>query len=305
MSENDAPAVGTVEDDQLLTAHIAQRLRDAGLGCENFVPTPTAVLRRDRIVVVLTLTLLTALAWSYLLWLSVDMSMGGMDMGDFRMLPSGMGLMVPAHTPWQAMEFAYVFVMWTVMMVGMMTPSAVPMILMYARVGRQTEAQGTPFAAIAWFAAGYFLVWAAFSALATLVQWALERTALLDPSMTTTSKVVGGLLFVAAGTYQWTRVKEVCLTQCQKPFAFVMSHGGFRRDAPGSLMLGLRHGAYCVGCCWTLMALLYVGGVMNLLWVVVLALFILLQKIIPFGGLFARLVGIGLVAEGAWLLSMT
>jgi hypothetical protein len=105
------------------------------------------VLRRDRIVVILALTLLTALAWSYLLWLSVDMAMGGMDMGDFRMIPSGMGLMVPAHTPWQPMEFAFVFAMWTVMMVGMMTPSATPMIVVYARVGRQTETQGTPFAA--------------------------------------------------------------------------------------------------------------------------------------------------------------
>jgi hypothetical protein len=114
---SDAPTVG----DQLLMARIAQKLRNAGLGCEivNFVPTETAVLRRDRIVVILALTLLTALAWSYLLWLSADMAMGGLDMGDFRMIPSGMGLMVPAHTPWLAMEFAFVFAMWTVMMVGM------------------------------------------------------------------------------------------------------------------------------------------------------------------------------------------
>jgi predicted metal-binding membrane protein len=175
---------------------------------------------------------------------------------------------------------------------------------MYARVGRQTKASASPLAAAAWFAAGYFLVWIAFALLATLVQWAFERTALLDSTMTSTSNLLGGFLFVAAGTYQWTRLNEVCLSQCQKPFAFVMSHGGFRRDAPGSLMLGLRHGAYCVGCCWALMALLFVGGVMNLLWVVVLALVIFLQKIIPFGGLFARLVGIGLVAEGVWLFSM-
>jgi len=111
-------------------------------------------------------------------------------------------------------------------------------------------------------------------------------------------------LFVAAGAYEWTRLKEVCLTQCQKPFEFVMGHGGFRRDALGSLTLGLRHGAYCVGCCWPLMALLFVGGVMNLLWVLVLALFVFLQKIISFGGLFARVVAVGLVAEGVWLFSM-
>jgi predicted metal-binding membrane protein len=243
------------------------------------------------------------LAWSYVLWLSADMSMGGMDMGDFRMIPSGMGFMVPAHTPWQAMEFAFVFVMWTVMMVGMMTPSAMPMILMYARVGRQTEAQGTPLTATVWFAAGYFLVWIAFALLATLVQWSLERTALLDPWMASTSNVFGAFVFVAAGTYQWTRLKEVCLTQCQRPFAFLMRQGGFRRDAPGSLVLGLRHGAYCFGCCWALTALLFVGGVMNVLWIVVLTLLILLKKIIPLGCLPTRLVGIALIAEGAWLLS--
>ena len=108
------------EDTHLLAARIAQKLQNEGLACEifNLVPTHTAVLSRDRIVVLLALTSLTALAWSYVLWLSADIAMGGMDMGDFRMIPSGMGLVVPAHTPWQAMEFGFVFVMWTVMMVG-------------------------------------------------------------------------------------------------------------------------------------------------------------------------------------------
>jgi predicted metal-binding membrane protein len=172
-----------------------------------------------------------------LLWLSTDMSMGGMDMTGFRMIPSGMGLMVPAETPWPPVEFAFVFVMWTVMMVGMMTPSAAPMFLMYARVGRQTEAQGKPLAATAWFATGYFLVWAAFALLATLVQRAFERTVLLDFTMASTSTVVGGLLFVGAGSYQWTRLKDVCLTQCQTPFAFLMRQGArysffWRRSLP-------------------------------------------------------------------------
>jgi predicted metal-binding membrane protein len=243
------------------------------------------------------------LAWGYLLWLSADMAMGGMYMAGFRMIPSGMGLMVPADMPWRAMEFALVFAMWAIMMVGMMTPSAVPMILMYARMGRQTAAHDTPFAATVWFGTGYFLVWTACSLLATLVQWAFERTALLDSAMASTSNVVGGLLFVAAGSYQWTRVKDLCLTQCQKPFAFLMRHGGFRRDAPGSLMLGLRHGAYCVGCCWAMTALLLVGGVMNPLWVGLLALLILLEKVTPIGRQIALLAGIVLVAAGAWLLA--
>ena len=285
---------------------IAQKLRDAEFGCEilNLLPAGTAVLRRDRIVVMLALTLLTALAWSYLLWLSADMSMAGMDMIGVRMIPSGMGLMIPAQMPWRAMEFAFVFAMWTVMMVGMMTPSAVPMILMYARVGRETEPQGAPLSATVWFAAGYFLVWTAFALLATFVQWAFERTAVLDSAMASTSNVVGGLLFIAAGSFQWTRLKDVCLTQCQKPFAFLMTHGGFRSDAPGSLMLGLRHGAYCVGCCWALMSVLLVAGVMSPLWIAGLALLILLEKVTPFGRRIASLAGMVLIAAGAWTLSV-
>jgi predicted metal-binding membrane protein len=292
------------EERHQITVRIAQKLRDAGLGCEvvNTVPTDTAALRRDRITISLALILLTALAWSYLLWLSADMQMGGMDMSDFRMIPSGMGLMMPAHAPWHAMEFALVFAMWTVMMVGMMTPSAAPMILMYDRLGRQTEAQGTPLVATVWFGAGYLLVWAAFSLLATLLQWALERSALLDSAIAGTSSVREALVFVAAGSYQWTRLKAICLAQCQTPFAFLIRNGGFRHDAEGCVMLGLRHGAYCVGCGWALMTLLFVGGQMNVLWVLLLALLVLLEKVTSFGRQIALLAGVVFVAGGAWLL---
>ena len=292
------------EERHRIAARIARKLRDANVGSEivELLPTDPAVLRRDRIVVALALIFLSALAWGYLLWLSADMRMGGMDMNDFRMIPSGMGLMVPARTSWPAIEFAFVFAMWAVMMLGMMTPSAAPMILMYARVGRSTQAEGTPFGATAYFAIGYFVVWAAFSLFATLTQWALERAGLLDAAMASTSNLVGGVIFVAAGSYQWTRLKGICLAQCQMPFAFLIRHGGFRRDAPGALMLGLRYGAYCVGCCWMLMALLFVGGVMNVLWIGLLALVILLEKVIPWARV-AYLDGVVFVAAGAWLLS--
>jgi predicted metal-binding membrane protein len=265
------------------------------------VPTQTAILRRDRIVIVLALTLLTALAWSYLLWLSADMEVGGMDMTGIRLIPSGMTLMVPVHTPWLPIEFAFVFVMWAAMMVGMMTPSAVPMFLMYARLGRQTE-DGGSLAATTWFATGYFLTWAAFALLATLAQWLFERAALLDFKMASTSTVVAGLLFVAAGSYQWTKLRDICLAECRTPFAFLIRHGGFRCDAAGCLVLGLRHGAYCVGCCWALMPLLFVGGAMNVLWIVLLALLILLEKVTSFGRQTAPLAGVVFVAAGAWLL---
>ena len=294
-----------ISEDTDLTARVVQALRDDGIECVvlDLVPAETPISRRDRVVVVLSLALLTLSAWGYLLWLSTDMSMGGMNMTGFRMIPSGMGLMVEAHTQWLAKEFALVFVMWTVMMVGMMTPSAAPMFLMYAYFGRRTKAQRRPLAATAWFAIGYFLVWVALALLATLVQWTLERNGLLDFRMAGTSNVFAGLLFLATGLYQWTRLTEKCLTECRSPVGFVMRHGGYRCDALGCAVLGLRHGAYCVGCCWALMALLFVGGVMNVLWIVLLALLALLERNASWGLPLARLAGVVLIPGGVWILS--
>src|SRR5215813_14376745 len=267
--------------------------------------TLETVLRRDRLIVASALAVTVALAWAYVLWLAADMDMGGMDMTGFRMIPAGIGIMLPANEPWRAIEFAYVFLMWAVMMVGMMTPSAAPMILMYARVGRQGKAEGKPFAATGWFAAGYFLAWSAFSLAATLVQWLVERAALLDSRMASASNLFGGIVLIAAGVYQWTPLKDVCLAQCQTPLQFLMCHGGFRGDVRGCLLLGLRHGAYCVGCCWVLMALLFVGGVMNVLWIALLSLLILLEKLFRFGRWIARAAGVVFLAAGVWMLSFS
>ena len=170
-------------------------------------------------------------------------------MTGFRIIPSGMGLMMPARTPWRAMEFAFVFAMWTVMMVGMMTSSAMPMILMYARVGRHAEPQSTPLAATVWFVAGYFLVWVAFAVLATLVHWALERSASLNSAMASTEQHPRRARVRGGGQLSVDPPQGCVSSQCQMPFAFLMRHGGFRRDVPGCLLLGLRHGAYCVCCC--------------------------------------------------------
>ena len=206
------------------------------------------LLRRDRVVIAGALSLIVALAWGYVLWLAADMDMGGMDMTGLRMIPAGVGLMAPANASWSLIEFVFVFAMWAVMMVGMMAPSAAPMILMYARVGRQAKASGKPLAATGWFAAGYFLAWMGFSLAATLVQWMVERAALLNSQMASASNVLGGIVLIAAGVYQWTSLKDVCLAQCQSPLQFLMRHGGFRSDRQGCLSLGLRHGIYCVGC---------------------------------------------------------
>jgi predicted metal-binding membrane protein len=263
--------------------------------------TLEAVLRRDRLVVASALGTIAVLAWAYVLWLTADMSMGGMNMSGFRMVPAGLGIMVPAAAPWSAVEFAFVFVMWAVMMVGMMAPSAAPMILMYARVGRQGRIAGRPLAATGWFAAGYFLAWAGFSLAATLVQWVLERQALLNARMASTTLWLGAAALIAAGLYQWTPIKSVCLARCQSPFHFLMTHGGFRSDVRGCLQLGLLHGTYCVGCCWILMALLFVVGVMNVLWIAILSVLVLLEKLTPWGRWVARFAGAACIAAGAWM----
>jgi predicted metal-binding membrane protein len=260
-----------------------------------------AILRRDRAIIIAALGVLAALAWFDLVWLANDMAMVGMDMTGYRMIPAGQALMMPASSPWQPIEFACLFAMWVVMMIGMMTPSAAPIILVYARVGRHAV-ENRPFASVAWFAGGYLLVWTAFSLAATSAQWALERAALLTPMMASASKIFGGILLIVAGLYQWTPLKDACLSQCQAPLGFILSHGGFQGAATGSLMLGFRHGVYCLGCCWALMLLLFALGVMNLFWIATLAVLVLLEKVIPLGRVIARIAGIVSFAGGLWML---
>jgi predicted metal-binding membrane protein len=260
-----------------------------------------AILLRDRAIVITALAIITALAWADLVWLSNDMWMGGMEMTGFRMIPAGQGWMMPASAPWQPIEFVAVFVMWVVMMIGMMTPSVAPMILIYARIGRQAGGEGRPLAASAWFVLGYLLSWTSFSLAATSAQWALERAALLTPMMESVSTILGAIVLIVAGLYQWTPFKDACLSYCQTPIGFIVRFG-FRREATGALALGFRHGLYCIGCCWALMALLFVAGVMNLFWIAALAALVLVEKLVP-GRLVPRIAGIAFVASGAWLLT--
>jgi predicted metal-binding membrane protein len=259
------------------------------------------ILRHDRAVVIVTLALLLLLAWSYLLWIGNAVSMGGMQMPGFRMVPAGFAWMAPTAAPWSPLELALVFVMWTVMMIGMMVPSAAPMLLIYAQIGRQAAAQRKPYAATAWFAAGYLIVWSLFSLAATLAQWRLEQASLLDATMTLLDRRIGGAVLLTAGVYQWLALKGACLQRCRAPLTFIQQQGGFRRDATGALRLGMRHGLYCVGCCWMLMLLLFVGGIMNLLWIAALAGLVLIEKITPLGAVLARIAGVGLVIAGLWL----
>ena len=199
------------------------------------------------------------------------------------------------NVPWTVTDVALTGVMWTVMMVAMMTPSAAPVILLFAGAQRARRAARSPIVT-AVFGAGYLLVWTAFSAAAAAGQWALHQAAMLSPSMSTSSTWLGGGILVAAGIYQLTPTKRACLTHCQSPLGFLMSH--WRDGTAGALRMGISHGLYCVGCCWALMCVLFVVGVMNLAWVAVLAIFVLLEKIGPPGPLVARLSGGIMIAAG-------
>ena len=284
-----------------MTPLAARSVDRAGEPHQTTAGTLETLLRRDRLVVAGALGAIVALAWAYVLWLAAGLDLGGLDLSALCRVPANIGLTAPAAAPWSALELGFVFAMWAVMMVGMMAPSAAPMLLMYARVGRQGKLAGKPLAATGWFAAGYFLAWTGFALAATLVQWALVREALLDPRLASASHALGALVLIAAGIYQWTPLKDACLTQCRSPVGFLMRHGGFRSDARGSLTLGLRHGAFCVGCCWLLMALLFVAGVMNVFWGALLTLLVLLEKVARRGRWVARAAGLACVVAGVWM----
>jgi predicted metal-binding membrane protein len=261
-----------------------------------------AVLGRDRLVVAAALAVLTALAWTYLLQLATSMSMPAASGSMAGMKMAGMAeTLSPTMKAWSLPEFLLTFIMWSVMMVGMMVPSASPMILLYTRVARSAR-DGKPFASSAWFAGGYLLSWIGFALIATIAQWALERAALLSVTMASSSKTFGGIVLIAAGLYQWTPLKSACLSQCQSPLQFIQRHGGFRRGGLDALRLGLTHGAYCIGCCWALMALLFVGGVMNVLWIAALAIFVLAEKVLGTGRVLSRVAGVAFILAGALVL---
>ncbi|HVH79969.1 MAG TPA: DUF2182 domain-containing protein, partial [Stellaceae bacterium] len=253
-----------------------------------------AVLRRDRAVVLGSLALVVALAWVWL-WLGAGIDMEEMDMGGGQMM-----LMMPE---WSISYGLVVFAMWAIMMVAMMLPSAAPVTLLVANIARKRAAAGGAFGAnTALFVLGYLTVWFGFAATATLLQWGLDEAGLLSDTMAVASRLVVAAVLVAAGIYQWTPLKETCLRHCRSPLDFLLFH--WREGGFGALKSGLGHGAYCLGCCWMLMALLFVGGVMNLAWIGAIALLVLIEKTLPWGGWMGRLVGVVLVLWGAATLAI-
>lgn len=257
-------------------------------------PPVPALHRRDRALIVTCIVLITALAWAWLVRLNRQMA--GTAREDTLM--AGMGMVM--NQPWGAGDLLLTFVMWSVMMVGMMAVSALPVLLLFARM-RARQPDWAPVPAVLSFGLGYLVVWLGFSACATLAQWALHERALLSPAMATSSTLLAGLILITAGAYQLTPLKASCLSRCQSPLGFLMSH--WRDGAGGAFQMGLRHGIFCLGCCWALMTLLFVVGVMNLAWVAALTLFILAEKIGPAGAWVSRAGGAILIVLGAVLVS--
>jgi predicted metal-binding membrane protein len=246
-------------------------------------------LRRDRVVVAGTLAVAVTAAWAYILLgagmdVTSDESMGGM------MMPMA----------WTPGLFVLMLVMWSAMMMGMMLPSAAPMILLFATIQRRRGTAKDRHHSVAAFVAGYVAVWIGFSVLASCVQWILDDALLLSSTMASRSTVLASALLFAAGIYQLTPLKLRCLRQCRSPLEFLSER--WRNGANGAFIMGLQHGLYCLGCCWVLMCLLFVGGLMNLAWVAGLAIYVALEKIGPAGPLLSRLAGAGLIAWSAVLL---
>jgi len=257
------------------------------------------LLRHDRKIVVATLTLVAAFAWAYTL-LGVGMDMNALEMTRSSSAMTGEGSMPMSGTQWSTGHAAVMLAMWWFMMVAMMLPSAAPTILLAAALNRRSQTGRPPYGAASFFVSGYLLAWLFFSVAAVAAQWVLESTGALSSMLQSTSSNLTGGLLLAAGLWQLTPIKQACLRHCRSPVQYLVQHR--KPGNRGALVMGLGHGTYCLGCCWFLMALLFAGGVMNLFWIVGLALFVLVEKLFAGGVWFGRTTGVGLIAAGVAVL---
>ncbi len=260
-----------------------------------------AVIRRDRYVVGALLALVIALAWVYTL---AGLGMHDMDAASMGMTGAEHDAMLQ-RLGWTPGYAFLMFAMWWIMMVAMMVPSAAPMVLIYSAIVRKSEKAGPAMSRTGLFLAGYLLAWAGFSAVATFAQWGLERSGLISPMNMATGTALGGGVLVAAGLYQLSPLKQACLGKCRNPILFLTQR--WRPGPFGALRLGMEHGAWCLGCCWFLMALLFVGGVMNVMWIAGLAAYVFVEKLTPHGHWLSYATGVALVAAGLgyWVAGVT
>lgn len=249
------------------------------------------ILKRDRYIIISSMAVMSLLAWFYMVYLYKQMEQMNMDSLFFAM---------PMTAHWTGTDFALMFLMWVVMMIAMMTPSVAPLILIFARVNRQRQQQQSPYIKTAYLLTGYFLVWAGFSFIATFLQWTLQQVSMLNPEMVTTSKVLSSLILITAGIFQFSSLKNKCLKYCRSPLEFI--YHNWKEGKNGAIKMGIENGIYCVGCCWILMTLLFVTGIMNILWVALIAIFVLIEKIASNPKWISSISGIILIAYGGVLL---
>ena len=250
------------------------------------------LLKRDRTVTALGLAAIASLAWFYTILVA---SMGGSGMAG-----AAFHMAMPQDQPGSGVDFVLMFAMWMLMMVAMMLPSAAPMLLVFVNANRKRHQAQEPYLYTSLFAGAYLVVWAGFAMIATLVNWALHSRGLMTSMMGSALPLWGGVILIAAGLYQFTPLKLACLNKCRSPLAFLMSE--WREGWLGAFVMGLRHGGYCLLCCWALMALLFVLGVMNLAWIAVLAAFVLVEKLATSGSWLSRASGFLLLGWGTWMV---
>ena len=249
----------------------------------------------DRKVIISGLFIVAAIGWVYMFYLA--WAMDNMHLVDMWMPPRG------GTRSWTAWDLFMLFIMWLTMMVAMMTPTATPMVMMFSTVNKHKKAKQQPYAPTFIFLTGYLVAWAIFSLVISAIQWPLHENGLLNPMMNSRSYLMSGGLLILAGLYQWTPMKDACLKQCRTPLGFLMT--AWKDGNWGAFKMGLHHGLFCVGCCWALMAILFAVGVMNMLWVILITIFVLLEKILPFSPLTMRLItGLVLIAWGTYWLSL-
>jgi predicted metal-binding membrane protein len=251
-----------------------------------------ALLKHDRALVLTALAGLTAVAWTYRLFEAPKRGRTGVC----ECL--GLAMSGPDIGPWSAVAILPLFLMWAEMMVAMMIPSAAPVILLFAKVNRERRTQDRLFVPTTFFVAGYLAAWTFFSIVAALSQWALHGASFLSTEMKSASPALSGAVLVAAGLFQFTPWKRACLDQCRSPLAFLLTE--WREGRSGAFAMGLRHGTFCTGCCWMLMALLFVAGVMNMLWVAAITGLVLLEKLLPPRLRVDRVCGTALVCWGLY-----
>jgi predicted metal-binding membrane protein len=251
------------------------------------------IIRRDRLIVALGLLAILALSWSYL----VTTGAGMRSMLGEAEMHAAMGM--PEMQSWTR-ELVALFAMWAVMMVGMMLPSAAPLILLILGVYRRRDDRHTRLNSML-FVGGYLLAWAIFSLAAASGQIALHRAALLSADMAAKSGVLTAAILMITGIYQWLPIKSACLAHCRSPLNFLSEH--WREGLAGAVRMGFLHGVFCVGCCWALMTLLFVAGVMNLLWVAAIAAFVLVEKLSRQGMLLSRVAGVLLILWGTYVFA--